>query len=321
MSPKEDAIMSRTITAMFDDRSEAERAKSELQQIGATAEIVDQSRLSQGSSGSTSNEGQGYNQTYGNSGATGAAYDQFERSGGGGRGFWADLKDAFVSDDDRSSYEEGVRRGGVLLTAHVDESRADEAVRILDREGTVDMDQREQSWRSEGWQGNQADQRSALGGSSTSDRTAMGTASSAQEEHIPIIEEQLRVGKREVSRGGARVRSYVEETPVDETVRLREEHVHIERRPVDRALTGENLTGDAFQERTVEMTETAEEAVIAKEARVREELVISKTADEREEHIHDTVRHTEVDVDEGLRSERDGIRSDRDGGALFDKNR
>jgi hypothetical protein len=73
--------MSRTITAMFDDRSEAERAKSELQQIGATAEIVDQSRMSGGpSSSSSSSGGQGYNQTYGNSGATGAAYDQ---SGGG----------------------------------------------------------------------------------------------------------------------------------------------------------------------------------------------------------------------------------------------
>jgi uncharacterized protein (TIGR02271 family) len=309
---------------MFDDRSEAERAKSELQQIGATAEIVDQSRMSGGtsSSSSSSSGGQGYNQTYGNSGATGAAYDQ--SGGGSGRGFWAELKDAFVSDEDRSSYEEGVRRGGVLLTAHVDESRADEAIRILDREGTVDMDQREQSWRSEGWQGYQgSSQRSALGQSSmTGSNQTERSAGTHQEEHIPIIEEQLRVGKREVSRGGARVRSYVEETPVDEDVTLREEHVHIERRPVDRALTGESLTGDAFQERTVEMTETAEEAVVAKEARIKEELVVSKDVEQRQEHIHDTVRHTEVDVDEGL--DRDSLRSDRgsgDWGALFNKDR
>lgn len=310
--------MSRTITAMFDDRSEAERAKSELQQIGANAEIVDKSRMSQGSSGGV---GQGYNQTYGNSGATGAAYDQSDRSGSSGGGFWAELKSAFVSDEDRHSYEEGVRRGCLLLTAHVDESRADEAIRILDRDGTVDMDQREQKWRQEGWQGYQGNQRAAPDTSNTGDRSALGTTGT-QEERIPIVEEQLRVGKREVSRGGARVRSYVEETPVNETVRLREEHVNIERRPVDRALSGENLTGDAFQERTVEMTETAEEAVVAKEARVKEELVISKTSDEREEHIRDTVRHTEVDVDEGLRSDRDNLRSDKgDRGAFFDKNR
>ncbi len=125
-----------------------------------------------------------------------------------------------------------------------------------------------------------------------------------------------------MSRGGARVRSYVEETPFDQDVTLREEHVHIERRPVDRALTGESLTGDAFQERTVEMTETAEEAVVAKEARIKEELVVSKDVEQRQKHIHDTVRHTEADVDEGL--DRDSLRSDRgsgDRGALFNKDR
>jgi stress response protein YsnF len=53
-----------------------------------------------------------------------------------------------------------------------------------------------------------------------------------QEEHIPLVEEELRVGKREVNRGGARVRSYVREVPVHEQVSLREEHVDVERRPV-----------------------------------------------------------------------------------------
>ena len=60
-------------------------------------------------------------------------------------GFWSELKDIFVSDEDRHSYEEGVRRGGYLLTAHVDESRANEACYILERGGSVDFDSREQS--------------------------------------------------------------------------------------------------------------------------------------------------------------------------------
>jgi stress response protein YsnF len=47
------------------------------------------------------------------------------------------------------------------------------------------------------------------------------------------------------------------------------------------------------------MTETAEEAVIAKEARVREELVVRKTAEERTESIDETIRTTEVEVEEG----------------------
>src|SRR5215208_5245795 len=63
-----------------------------------------------------------------------------------------------------------------------------------------------------------------------------------------------------------RVRSYVVETPVQEQVNLREEHVSVERRPVDRAASpGDNL----FRERTIEAEERAEEAVVAKEARVK----------------------------------------------------
>jgi hypothetical protein len=55
------------------------------------------------------------------------------------------------------------------------------------------------------------------------------------------------------------------------------------------------------QERQIDMTETSEEAVVGKEARVREELVVRKTAEERSEQVQDTVRHTEVDVDDGVR--------------------
>src|SRR5690348_3190656 len=80
-------------------------------------------------------------------------------------------------------------------------------------------------------------------------------------------EERLRVGKREVGHGRVRVRSYVVETPVQEQVTLHQERVEIERRPVDRpAAAGD----DAFRERTIEATETSEEAVVSKEARVRE---------------------------------------------------
>jgi uncharacterized protein (TIGR02271 family) len=116
-----------------------------------------------------------------------------------------------------------------------------------------------------------------------------------EEQHIPLVEEELRVGKREVSRGGARVRSYVTETPVHEQVRLRNEHIDIERRAVDQPLSAADA--DAFRERSIEVTATGEEAVVAKNTRVVEEVVVSKTADERIEDVADTVRRTEVDID------------------------
>jgi hypothetical protein len=79
-----------------------------------------------------------------------------------------------------------------------------------------------------------------------------GPVGTDREERIPVAEERLNVGKREVNQGRVRVRSYVVETPVQEQVNLRQEHVSVERRPVDRPVTGkENL----FQERTIEATE------------------------------------------------------------------
>ena len=94
-----------------------------------------------------------------------------------------------------------------------------------------------------------------------------------------------------------RVRSFVVEEPVHEEVRLREEHVEIERRPVNQpAATG--AAGDVLREGTVELQETAEEAVVAKEAIVTEELHVQKRADERVQQLDDTVRRTEVQVDD-----------------------
>ena len=123
-----------------------------------------------------------------------------------------------------------------------------------------------------------------------------------------------------MNRGTARVRSYVEEVPVHETVNLREEHVNIERRPVDQLLSSADLDKSAlFQDRTIEVTETAEEAVLAKEARVKEEVVVSKTATEHTEEINDTVRRTNVDIDRGTGVDR-GTDTDR-GGFFDDKNR
>jgi uncharacterized protein (TIGR02271 family) len=110
-----------------------------------------------------------------------------------------------------------------------------------------------------------------------------------------VVEEELKVGKREVERGGVRVESRVEETPVTEEVQLREERVHVERRPVDRPVTD---TDKAFREGTLEVTERAEEAVVSKSARVVEEVVVGKEVEERTETVRDTLRRTDVDVQE-----------------------
>jgi uncharacterized protein (TIGR02271 family) len=112
---------------------------------------------------------------------------------------------------------------------------------------------------------------------------------------IPVVQEELKVGKREVQRGGVRVFSRVVETPVNETVDLREEHVSVERRPVDQPISTADAT--AFKEQSIELREKAEEAVVQKSARVVEEVVVGKEATQRQQKIKDTVRHTEVQVE------------------------
>jgi uncharacterized protein (TIGR02271 family) len=115
------------------------------------------------------------------------------------------------------------------------------------------------------------------------------------EQVLPVVEERLRIGMRDVSHGRIRIRSYVVETPVEVQVTLREEHVAIENRLADRAL---NDTDRAFQERTIEAEERGEEAVVPKRVRITEEIVVRKEAGQRTETVFDTVRETKVEVED-----------------------
>lgn len=82
---------------------------------------------------------------------------------------------------------------------------------------------------------------------------------------------------------------------MEEHLRLREEHVHVERNPVNRPASDADL--NAFREGTIELTEHAEVPIVNKEARVVEEISLEKEVTERDEVVRDTIRKTEVDVD------------------------
>ncbi len=112
---------------------------------------------------------------------------------------------------------------------------------------------------------------------------------------IPIVEEELEVSKRQVQSGGAHIRTGVTESPVEQSVNLREEHVTVDRHAVNQPVTD---AATAFKEQNIEMTETDEVPVVSKQARVVEEVVVGKTATDRTETVHDTVRRTDVEVDE-----------------------
>lgn len=184
-----------------------------------------------------------------------------------------------IPEEDASRYAEGVRQGGYLVIVNSPDADADRAADILDRYDPIDVEERAGALGDAGWVG---------------ERASSATTTEAQQS-IPVVEEQLKVGKREVDRGGIRVRSYVVERPVEADVTTREERVHVERRPVDRPIS----SGDsAFQERVIEATATGEEPVVAKEQRIVEEVAVGKDVTERTERVSDTVRRTEVEVED-----------------------
>ncbi len=182
------------------------------------------------------------------------------------------------------AYQEGLRRGGDLVIVTTDEHQIDTAVDIMERHGSINVQERAALWRQDGWRE-----------SATDSQTQTQTRNARGDTTIPVVEEDLRVGKRQVEHGAVRVNTHIVEEPVEETVNLHEEHVEVERRPVNRAATGADF--DTFQEGTMEFTESSEEAVVDKHAHVAEEVVIRKEERDRKETVRDTVRRTEVDVD------------------------
>ena len=265
-------MTTRTVTAMFTTRAEAERAASDLvSKLGVSQSSV---RVSPGADMADT----GYDNA-----------NPYKETG-----FFASLKDLFVPDEDRYAYAEGMRRGSVLLNASIEENRLEEASDVLERAGALDLDAQEASWRQSGWTGYDAKAHGAVGAAAM----PTGTAPNNGTDTIKVVQERLTVGKRATETGRVKIRAYVVERPVEETVSLHQETVHVDRHAVDRPATAEDLA-NAFGERTIEARAMSEEAVVAKEARVVEEIAIQKDATDRVQTIHDTVRETKVDVEDG----------------------
>ena len=260
-------LSSSTLTALFDNRADADAAVEELK----TAGIADGSiRLVPGyESDSPAVE----------------------------PGFWEQLKDFFLPDDDRATYSEGLRRGGFMVSVSgLSEAQYATAHDILDDVGSIDLDERADQWRNDGWQQSASSQQYTPGQATPADKPAPDLSStSGPSETIPVVEENLRVGKRDVNRGSLKVRAYTVERPVSENVSLTDQTVSVNRRPVDRPLSDADR---AFEDRTISAEEHHQEAVVSKEARVVEEIDISRDEAERTQKVEDTVRKTKIELDD-----------------------
>ena len=202
-------------------------------------------------------------------------------------------------------YERSVESGHVVLTVIADAAHADQVVSVLERHRPLELEEHfegQPSADAPSYTGTAAtgkESTASRGAAFDASRDAVATPArpaggtiGEREETMPLAAEELEVGKREVDRGATRIRRYVVERPVEEQIRLRDESVAVFRRPA----SGHTVAPDAFTEKTIEMTETEEEAVVSKRAYVVEEVVIQKKVGERVETVRDTVRREEVDV-------------------------
>ena len=209
---------------------------------------------------------------------------------------WTAVKRHAVPDEDAHLYAEGLGRGHSILVVRATAGEHDGVMKVLERCNLIDIDDHAAQWRNSGWTGVHPGKAAWDVRRQSSRGTTTQAAAGIQEQVIPVYEEELKVGKRQVEQGHVRVRVYTVEHPVQEGVTLREERVAVERRPADRRVS--EVPGEAFQERTMDVTTYREEPVVAKEARVKEEIRVRKEGDQRTETVRDTVRHTEVEVED-----------------------
>ncbi|HYD60307.1 MAG TPA: YsnF/AvaK domain-containing protein [Noviherbaspirillum sp.] len=238
-----------------------------------------------------------------------------ERHAGSGIGHFFRSLFGLEGPEDRQHhdiYAEAMRRGSCVVTVHTgSEQDRERAVEVMNRFDPVDIDERASQWRSQGWTGydesapaftdseierDRALHAQARDKAGTEAVPAATQEAQGEQARIPVVEEEMQVGKRTVQRGGVRVYRRVTEQPVHESVQLREEHVNVERHQLDEPASAADMT--AFEEGLVEMRETTEEPVVSKTARVVEEVVVGKDTTERTEDIDDTVRKSEVDVEQ-----------------------
>jgi uncharacterized protein (TIGR02271 family) len=254
-----------TLVAVYDTADQANAAGRDLKAANVPAHAISQHAKNGFASGATSTE-------------TEAPVRE--------KGFWASLFGG-EPDYDTSVYDRSIDSGSTVVTVRVPGEQFDRISEILENHDPVDLDERTARYGST---------------ETTTTRTTapasnpQATATEATEgDTIQLAEETLSVGKRAVNGGTTRIRRHVVETPVEEQVTLHTEKVTMERRPVT---DGRSVGDAAFTDKTVEMTEISEEAVVSKAARVTEEVSLRKEASDRVETVKDTVRRDEVDVEQ-----------------------
>jgi stress response protein YsnF len=217
-------------------------------------------------------------------------------------GLWHRLFGREIQQYEATLYGHSVDSGGVILTVRLPESEAARATTILNAHQAVDLLKR-------------AEQQGLISASATkpvtvplptAQTTAVPTEPMARpatlaatttvpgEEILALAQEEINVGKRLVQEGTTRIRRFIIETPVEAQVTLHEEHARV----IRRAIADPNyLRNIDWTDKTIEITETAEEPVVTKSVHVAEEIVIQREGADHVKTVRDKVRRQQIEVE------------------------
>ena len=151
-----------SFNALYDRQADAEAMQAELERLGIID--LDHDLHSQDSAG----------------------FDRQAYSDDANPGLWGKKGGVKPPKEDRHIYEEALRRGGYLLTVNCDDAEAARVHQLLDGSNAVDMVDREREMRASGFTPHVAA------------APAVAATTAAADEVIPVVEEQLVVGKRQV---------------------------------------------------------------------------------------------------------------------------
>lgn len=198
-------------------------------------------------------------------------------------GLWRRLFGENVWDHEAAVYGDTLDKGGAVLAARVPDDEVARVMSLLDVHQPLDVHA----------------VAAKIGETVPVQAKALVTPPIAKTdakdpETLRLAEEQLNVGKRLFETGTTRIRRFVTERPVEQQVTLHEEHADV----VRKAISDPSYVADIdWSDKAYEVTETAEQAVVSKTARVVEEVTLRKTGADRVETVKDTVRRQQAEVE------------------------
>lgn len=183
---------------------------------------------------------------------------------------WVALFGPDVEEYEAKTYSEAVKDGASVLTVRATEDDAPRAVEVLHNTNAVDV---------------------------TDKAVDEGILSEKAAETVPqklrLAQEEIAVGKKLYETGTTRIRRFVTEREVSDTVTLHSEHVEVAKT----ALDDPNVTDYDWGEATIELRETTEKPYVIKSAKIVGEVNLKKVGEDRQETVTDTVRSTDYKVE------------------------